>query len=142
MIQYANGNVTSGVGNAVDPSHAIFAGPFAPVGTSFTGTSFSHDIITGTGYSAIMSGTAGTALAEMTYGAGRVVFGGLTTDNFRDPDPQAQNLTRNIIAYADSPTTATPEPASVARWRRGCSRWAAWPRGAVARRREAGGPAR
>jgi hypothetical protein len=38
-------------------------------------------------------------LGEKNYGAGHVLFGGMTTDNFHSPQPEASNLRANIIAY-------------------------------------------
>ena len=40
--------------NAVDPSHPIFNGPFTPVGTTYTGDSFGHNRIVGTGLTNII----------------------------------------------------------------------------------------
>jgi hypothetical protein len=54
-------------------------------------------------------------LAELNYGAGNVMFGGMTTDNFHSPSPNAQNLSANILVYSDNfAGTVVPEPSSVA----------------------------
>ena len=82
--------------NAADP---IFVGPFTPVGTSFTGTSFSHAFVTGPLTAVIRDGSSRTVFGTMTSGAGFVGFGGMTTDNFHSPQPQAHNLRENIIAF-------------------------------------------
>lgn len=46
-------------------------------------------------------------LGEKTFGAGLVLLGGMTTDNWHSPDPEAANLRANIIAYA---ADAVPSP--------------------------------
>ena len=38
-------------------------------------------------------------LAEDEVGAGLMIFGGLTTDNFQLPQPEAHSLLENIIYY-------------------------------------------
>ncbi len=108
-MSYGFGGVTlvygagsdSSTATAAFPGHPIFNGPFVPVTTSYTGTSFSHAYVTGGGISAIIiDDDSQASLAELAWGSGHAVFGGLTTSNFWDPDTEAQNLDRNIIAYA------------------------------------------
>lgn len=90
---------------AADPLHPVFVGPFTPVVTDYTGDSFGHAIIGGA-VSPIIIGAVGDGqegnviLGEMTYGSGLVLFGGMTTDNFHSPQPEAHNLLANIISYA------------------------------------------
>ncbi len=85
---------------AVDPLHPIFIGPYTPITTSYTGSSFAHATIGGPGLTSLMTDAgAGVALAEKVFGAGHVAFGGLTTDNFHLPQPDGANLRANIIAY-------------------------------------------
>ncbi len=86
---------------AGDPGHPIFSGPFTPAGTDYTGTGFSHAQVTGTGLSSVIieTGTTDITLGEKAWGAGVVMFGGMTTDNWHDPDPNAANLRANIFAY-------------------------------------------
>lgn len=86
-------------------SHLIFNSP-ASVGTSWTGSFFGHAIITGAGFTSLITGDlynqpgiTGTVLAELKYGSGLVLFGGLTTPNFHGPQPQANNLFVNILSY-------------------------------------------
>lgn len=87
--------------HAANAAHAVFNGPFGPVATDYTGSAFSHAFVTGAGLSAIILDENGKmSLAEKAVGAGLALFGGMTTDNFHDPHPQAANLRRNIIAYA------------------------------------------
>ena len=45
-------------------------------------------------------------LAQMSIGAGCVLFGSMTTDNFHDPQPNAGNLRRNILDYTANGTCA------------------------------------
>ena len=91
-------------GAAVLPAHRIFNGPFTPVGSTWTGNSFAHATVSGTGLTALIANTANghIVLGEKSYGAGHVLFGGMTTDNFHSPQPQAANLRANIIAYTSS----------------------------------------
>jgi hypothetical protein len=112
---------------AADANHPVFVGPFVPVGTDYTGTSFGHAIIQGPVTPIILSddpqGTAAktsssasrvvplgnggdvfppvgsVVLGERTFGSGLLLVGGMTTDNFHDPDPEAANLRANIIHY-------------------------------------------
>lgn len=90
---------------AANPAHPVFNGPFTPVTTAYIGDWFGHAIV-GPGLSAIIIGAPGdsqdglTVLGETTFGAGLVLFGGMTTDNWHSPSPQAANLRANIIAYA------------------------------------------
>jgi hypothetical protein len=83
----------------VVPAHPIFNGPFTPAGTAFTGGSYAHATVTGAG-TVLMTGNApGTVLLEQAVGAGRIIFGGMTTTNFHSPAPNAQNLRQNMLAY-------------------------------------------
>jgi subtilisin family serine protease len=91
----------SGPGTASDGSHPIFVGPSTPVGTSFSGNWFSHASVHGGGITPlILDDTGDATLAELAWGSGIVLFGGMTTDNFHLPQPEASNLRANIIAYA------------------------------------------
>jgi uncharacterized repeat protein (TIGR01451 family) len=90
-----------GTGIAVVPAHPIFNGPFTPVGTNWSGTYFAHATVSGGGLAGrIRNSVTNTfVLGEKNYGAGHVLFGGMTTDNFHSPQPEASNLRANIIAY-------------------------------------------
>lgn len=87
---------------AAVPAHPIFNGPFLPAGTNFTGGSFSHARVTGPG-TVLITGNSGdlppNVLLEQAVGAGRILFGGMTTTNFHNPLPDAQNLRQNMLAY-------------------------------------------
>ncbi|HZZ79324.1 MAG TPA: PEP-CTERM sorting domain-containing protein [Gemmataceae bacterium] len=105
----------SATATAVDPGNPIFNGPFTPVATSYTGNWFAHAFVSGSGITSLIDGTAGSVLAEGHFGQGYVLFGGMTTDNFHQPQPDAANLTANIIAFGAAQSNASvPEPASVA----------------------------
>ncbi len=47
-----------------------------------------------------MDPTDDAVLAELKWGAGTVLFGGMTTTNFHSPFPAALNLRANTLAYA------------------------------------------
>jgi Big-like domain-containing protein len=91
--------------NAVSSQHPIFNGPFVPVGTSFSGNSFSHATLVGSFTPLIQDSSGRALLAEATVGRGLVLFGGMTTSNFHSPQPNANNLRRNILAYAAAHAT-------------------------------------
>lgn len=89
------------VAAAVDTNHAIFRTPFVPAGNLWSGNSFGHATVSGSGLTALITNTSNgrIVLAEKGHGAGRVLFGGMTTANFHSPQPQADDLRANIIAY-------------------------------------------
>jgi hypothetical protein len=87
---------------AMDGAHPIFNGPYTPAGTEYTGTSFGHATVTGAGLTNLMEdlfAPGNVVLAEKAWGDGMVMFGGMTTDNWHDPDPNAANLRANILSY-------------------------------------------
>jgi len=109
-----------GTGSAADGGHPLFGDMgYGSPGTSWTGSSFAHNHLTGAGFTPlILDGSARTILGGMTYGAGYVMFGGLTTNNFHSPSTQAQALTRNIMDYTAAQHDGfggevVPEPATI-----------------------------
>ncbi|OUL35245.1 PEP-CTERM sorting domain-containing protein [Nostoc sp. 106C] len=108
-------DTASYTGTAVNPSHPIFSGPNGVTGTSFSGNYFAHDTVSGSGLKSIIDGTAGSVLAELNYGSGRALFGGLTTPNFHSPQPEATILRANILSYVASPVSpsSVPEPLTI-----------------------------
>jgi hypothetical protein len=98
-LNYNGGSSESDNASAVSAAHPIFNGPFTPVGTSFTGSAFSHAYLTGPLTAVIRDDSSRTVFGTVSSGAGLVGFGGMTTDNFQDPQPQAHNLRENIIAF-------------------------------------------
>lgn len=102
-----------GAAVAVDPLHPVFAG----VTTAYTGTSFSHATVSGAGLASIINnGSGNSVLAEMLIGNGIGLFGGMTTDNFHQPQPDAATLRANIISYAANTQLngTVPEPGTMA----------------------------
>ncbi len=97
MLNYNNGqgNVTG-----YQPAHDIFNTPYT-TGISFTGSSFTHSHITGTNLDTLITGTNNSfvSLATKNWGGGLVMFGGMTTPNFHNPQPNANNLRANIVAF-------------------------------------------
>ncbi|HKW28451.1 MAG TPA: M36 family metallopeptidase, partial [Verrucomicrobiae bacterium] len=88
-------------GTAADPFHPVFQGPCLPVGVSWTGGYFGHATVTGGSLVTLITNTANghVVLAELPYGNGLVLFGGMTTPNFHSPATEAANLRANILAY-------------------------------------------
>ena len=111
QLVYDGPSHTEAVG-AADPSHAIFNGPFTPVTNEYTGDSFGHALWQGAGLTPLMLGHQGDdpnapldpnriILAEYRNScSGLTLLGGMTTNNFHDPEVEAANLRANMIAYA------------------------------------------
>ena len=89
-----NGNASAG-----QAGHPIFTTPNLPAGTAYTGNYFAHAWISGGGTTSLINDIPGPSLTEKVWGAGRVMFGGMTTDNWQSPSPNSQNLRKNIIKY-------------------------------------------
>ncbi len=85
---------------ASNPLHPVFVGPI-PVVTSYTGNSFAHATVTNPGGTSVIVSNAGADvhLSERVIGAGLLMIGGMTTDNWHQPQPDAHNLRSNIISY-------------------------------------------
>lgn len=86
---------------ARDTSNAIFNGPNSTA-YYLTGNFFSHGYFgfaTQHATALMQSNLNEVVLAEDEVGAGLMVFGGLTTDNFQLPQPEAHSLLENIIYY-------------------------------------------
>jgi hypothetical protein len=108
---------------AADSSHPIFNGPFTPVTTSYTGTSFGHALVQGPGLTSLILGHQNNdeslpvdpnrvVLAEYRSCTGMTLIGGMTTTNFHDPEEEAANLRANIIHYAVNAAVDTCAPTS------------------------------
>jgi len=100
LIEYEYDTDTA---NAVDPLNPIFNGPFLPAGTVYTGTHFGHNRIVGTGLTnIIVSADDATlfCLSSAVQGTGFILYGGITSDIFQYPQPNAHNLYMNILHYA------------------------------------------
>ncbi len=98
-----NGNASAG-----QAGHPIFNGPNMPCGTAFTGNYFAHAWISGGGTTALIEDAPGPSLTEKVWGAGRVLFGGMTTSNWHLPAPNSDNLIANIVKYQQSCITPLP----------------------------------
>ena len=113
-----DGNILPNQAEAVNALHPIFNGPFTPVVTSYTGTSFAHATLSGGGLTSLILGSengtpTGSVLGEKTWGSGLVLFGGMTTTNFHSPETEAANLRANILAYASgTEVNGVPEPST------------------------------
>jgi hypothetical protein len=94
----------SSSGTAVAPINPIFNGPFTPVGTYWTGNSFSHATVSGAGLIPLIINTnnGSIILGEKAAGSGHVLFGGMTIPFYQSPSPQAANLRANILAYGNA----------------------------------------
>ncbi len=100
LIQY---NYFTDTANAVDPLNPIFNGPFLPAGTTYTGTHFGHNRVVGTGLTnIIVSADDATlfCLSSAVQGTGFILYGGITSDIYQNPQPNAHNLYMNILHYA------------------------------------------
>jgi len=109
---------TSNGGHAADGTDEVFNGPYGATGEDFTGSYFSHDYITGTGLNdIILDDLNRTILADMDYGSGHVMFGGLTLAFFGEHgawSPTSGILRNNILDYGNNPGTApVPEPSTI-----------------------------
>jgi len=104
----------SGSATAINGAHAIFNGPLLPAGTNFTGNWFSHASVSGGGITGLIQDDDGSfVLASLSFGAGHALFGGMTTTNWHDPDPNSLNLRANILSYGADQATPVPEPATL-----------------------------
>jgi gliding motility-associated-like protein len=67
-----------------------------------SGSYYGHALIIGTGYTSVLVDSDGpirVVLAEKCWGAGRVMVGGMTTDNWHSPAPNASNFRANLYVY-------------------------------------------
>lgn len=85
---------------AADPGHPIFAG----IATDYTGNFFGHAIVGPSLAPLIVNASDANqiVLGEMSFGGGFVLFGGMTTDNFHQPQPDAATLLANILTYTQA----------------------------------------
>ncbi len=111
-LNYDGGTSLAWDGNASagQAGHAIFNGPYLPCGTTFFGNYFAHAWISGGATISLMDymPAPGPSLTEKAWGAGRVLFGGMTTSNWHTPWPETDNLIANIISYQSSCTPPLP----------------------------------
>jgi hypothetical protein len=91
----------SSTGSAINPANPLFHGPFGDAGSNWSGNYFSHDVVNGVGLNPLVSGTAGTVLADEHYGTGYIMVGGITDPYFHWPQHEADVLRANMLYYAD-----------------------------------------
>ena len=87
---------------ASDPGHPVWAGPFTPTATSMSGFSYGHASVSGDDWDPILYDTFTPdriICAEKSWGAGTVIFGGMTSVDFHSPLTEAANFRKNIISY-------------------------------------------
>lgn len=116
-LNYSNSAYVNDKVHGADAAHAIFTGPYGNTGSVFTGNSFSHATVSGTGLNQLIIGdnTNGSVLADKFWGNGYAMFGGMTTLNFQQPNSEA--LRKNILHYAANVKTngivPVPVPATL-----------------------------
>jgi C1A family cysteine protease len=100
---------------AVAPGHAIFNGPFLPVGTNWSGDFFGHTTLSGPALVPLVveSTNRRVVLAEMGHGKGRAILGGMSLPSFHLPSMESSNLLANILSYAASISPSNTLPAIV-----------------------------
>jgi len=105
------GDISETVG-AVNPAHAIFNGPFLPVALSYTGDYFGHGSVAGKRLVGLLTNTdnGNFVLAERSFGAGHLLFGGMTQPSFHSPSTEASNLLANIVYYGASFNRSSAPP--------------------------------
>jgi hypothetical protein len=91
---------------------ALVNGPFGTVTSVYGGDAFRQATVTGISTALITQAGAdnGVILGEISYDAGKALFGGMTTTNYHGPSPDADALRRNILAYAAAGITASDVP--------------------------------
>jgi hypothetical protein len=92
--------------------HPVFNGPFTPIiPGGYSGNFFAHGGVSGGGIVPLMQDAFGvTVAADLNWGDGYVLFGGMTTDNWHLPQPEAHNLRANMIAYTSDTCAQTNAP--------------------------------
>ena len=93
----------SSTGTVINASHPIHVGPFLPTATTYSCNFFTHSRVQGGGITPILrDSTDDAVLAELKWGSGTVLFGGMTTTNFHSPQPASLNVRANTLFYAAS----------------------------------------
>ena len=105
---------------ASGPSGAALSnGPNGAAGSSWTGGYFANDYLTSTptsSYISLIDGPTNSVLGYEKYGAGMVIFGGLSDPKYDLPTTQADNLVANILSFGDNafvPTLTTVIPGTL-----------------------------
>lgn len=90
----------TGTAVATDPSDMLYSCYYTPTGTTWTGSSFGHATVSGGGITPMIQDLFGTdkyTLASKDWGAGKILFGGMTPNYFHAPPLEAANLRASII---------------------------------------------
>lgn len=92
----------------VEPTHPIFLGPYTPTGLAFSGTYYGHATVFGGATVPLIEDDASgeAVVAEVSWGAGKVIFAGTTVTCWSDPDPEVVNVRYNIFIYLSSGAAA------------------------------------
>ncbi len=86
---------------AVNPGDPAFNGPWDAETLVLTGGSAAHAHVQGKGLVPILRGSQDQfLLGRLEPGKGLALFGGMTTTNYWNPDPAAEQVRRDIMAYA------------------------------------------
>jgi hypothetical protein len=107
VLNYSAGPFSS-TATATLPGHPIFAGPYTPVVTNYTGNFFAHGTLSGGAFTNIMNGNApGCVLGGQSWGSGYVMFGtgSLVGAPGQEPATQAQNLLQNTLSFVANAAT-------------------------------------
>lgn len=101
-------------GNSCGALTASGSAAFASTAANQCGSGLAHDTISGAGLTAFMTGdgTNSPIVAGLAYGAGYIMYSGLTNSQFHS---NGDSLVDNVIAFtASNPGNDVPEPASFA----------------------------
>lgn len=80
-------------------AHPVFNNVTFPAGITWSGNWFSHDIILDNVGQPFIDGDVGRIATEQVYGSGKVIFSGMTSTSFHNPQPDADNLRKAILDY-------------------------------------------
>ena len=80
-------------------AHPVFNNVTFPTGITWSGNWFAHDTILDNVGQPFIDGDLGKIATEQVYGSGKVIFGGMTSSSFHNPQPDADNLRKAIIDY-------------------------------------------
>ncbi len=98
----------SGSVDVVDLTHPAYLGPNAPTAATMTGSSYSHAHVTGTDFTNVLvnsTDATNIVLCEKAWGAGHVMLGGMTTNNYHSPLAESANWRANLLHYMSNATS-------------------------------------
>ena len=88
----------------VDSNHWVLSGPAQPVQNNYVGDFFAHAFISGEQLEVILKDSSSSelpVLAEKFWGAGLVLFGGMTSTQWHLPLTEALHFKMNLLSYLD-----------------------------------------